>query len=53
MTLLVPAFQECTEFCHEKIPAQKAVSSNQQSTAGPTVLTILVHYQHFTHNETQ
>ena len=35
---LEPAFQECTGSCHENVPAQKAVSSDLQSTDGLTVL---------------
>ena len=51
MTLQEPAFQECTESCHENVPAPKAVSSDLQLTDGLTVLvrieivTVLAHYQ--------
>ena len=51
MTSPGPAFQECTESCHENVPAPKAVSSDLWSTDGLTILAqieivgILVHYQ--------
>ena len=51
MTSPGPALQKCTGFCHENVPAPKAVSSDLQSTDGLTVLArieivvILVHYQ--------
>ena len=32
MTSPRPAFQECIGFCHENVPAPKAVSSDLQST---------------------
>ena len=53
MTSSGPAFEKCTGSCHENVPDPKAVSSNLQSTEGPTVLArieivaILVHYQTF------
>ena len=38
MTSSGPAFEKCTGSCHENVPDPKAVSSNLQSTEGPTVL---------------
>ena len=51
MTSLGPAFQGCTQSCHENAPAPKAVSSDLQLIDGLTILAwieivaILVHYQ--------
>ena len=51
MTSPGPAFQECTESCHENVLAPKGVSSDLWLTDGLTILArieivaILVHYQ--------
>ena len=58
MTSPGPAFQECTESCHENVPAPKVVSSILRSTDGLTIVqdrdsshlgTLSTILQHFTH----